>query len=1080
VINELPLGENEVTWTAIDACGNESSCTFIIEVVDEVPPVPNCDEHTIVSLTNDAPYGITLVSADVFDDGSYDNCSEVTFEARRMETCIDFDWTTNGACLDDVPNGIFSRLTDGGMAFKPCVPFACCDVHPDGGGISGPIMIELKVTDAAGNENFCMVEIEVQDKLAPFIECPTNIVVSCDFWFDSEVVTGQRIPLSQDPMTSVFGTVLDAYEVHDDQSARQPIVINDPGRPTNPSNEYYLPQPYTWGIDGWADDNCDVNLDVRITIEDDCSGDDLPANVPDHAIRYIERRFTATDGQNNSDNCRQVIWVVDFDPFYISDDTCADLDRNDGVKWPCDKLYDTCPDSIPVDEPIIYDDNCSLIGVIYEDTRFDFVDGACYKILREWTVIDWCQYETNTGAGIWYYTQVIKVIDSDGPEFFDCPEGPITLCAGDAGVSLPDNNQVFLGEADPNKTSCSVHVSGNHTVQEFCSDYVIYDVKVYPFNGIEYISLVDKTQVDLEEGQATISFDTKTAPVQQVRLNGLPYNNPYCLPNGQKEYHRILWSVEDGCGNLSTCEYLVRLEDCKQPSPVCINGISTVVMPIGGAVSVWAKEYDVSSIDDCTPSEALTFSFSGDSYQPSAEYNCENVPTFGAELEVNVWVADEGNDHNCDGQIEWSERNKDFCTTTIVITDNDGVCPNSGNAVAGEILTYTDLAAVENTIVTIHSATSVFPTLVTAEDGKYHFIVPAGDYSIEAERNDDHMNGVSTLDLVRIQKHLLGVEPFTSAYQFIAADANNNEGVSALDLVEIRKLILGIVTEFPNNESWRFVDPEFVFADPANPWPFNEVLNVNNSVDQMDEDFMAIKVGDLNNTVVANATQVVIRNGNGTLTLLTDDREVSQGETIEVTFATKEAVSLLGYQFTMRANGLEFVDVKSESNNITAEHIGLIDGQITTSWHHINAPQVSAEEGLFTFEFVATQSGQLSQMLDINSSITAAEAYNASSELLDVALEFRGNTEADFALYQNEPNPFNGVTVIGFDLPHAGLAVLNIYDIDGRLVKRISDNFNAGYNQFEIKRKELGANGAYYYRLISGEYAASKKMITAW
>jgi hypothetical protein len=545
--------------------------------------------------------------------------------------------------------------------------------------------------------------------------------------------------------------------------------------------------------------------------------------------------------------------------------------------------------------------------------------------------------------------------------------------------------------------------------------------------------------------------------------------------------------VEDGCGNISTCEYLLRLEDCKQPSPVCINGLSTVVMPIGGSVVIWAKEYDVSSIDDCTPSEALAFSFSGDAYQPSMEYDCDNVPAFGAELEVNVWVADEGVDHNCNGQIDWSERNKDFCTTTIVITDNDGVCPNSGNAVAGEILTYSDLTAVENTVVTIQSATSAFPTVVTADDGKYNFIVPAGDYTIEAERNDDHMNGVSTLDLVRIQKHLLGVEPFTSAYQFIAADANNNEGVSALDLVEIRKLVLGIVNEFPNNESWRFVDPEFVFADPTNPWPFSEVLNVNNSVDQMDEDFMAIKVGDLNNTVVANlstgqvgATQVVIRNGNGTLTLLTDDREVTQGETIKVTFATKEDISLLGYQFTLRTNGLEFVKVQSEANNVAADNIGLIDGQVTASWHHIDAPLVEAEEGLFTFEFVVTQSGRLSQMLAINSGITAAEAYNSASEILDIALEFRGNGEVDFALYQNEPNPFNGVTVIGFDLPQASQVVLDIYDIDGRLVKRVSDNFNAGYNQVEVKRRDLGVNGAYYYRLISGEYAASKKMILTW
>ena len=35
------------------------------------------------------------------------------------------------------------------------------------------------------------------------------------------------------------------------------------------------------------------------------------------------------------------------------------------------------------------------------------------------------------------------------------------------------------------------------------------------------------------------------------------------------------------------------------------------------------------------------------------------------ELSVNIWVADNGTDDNCNGQISWEERNKDYCTTTI-------------------------------------------------------------------------------------------------------------------------------------------------------------------------------------------------------------------------------------------------------------------------------------------------------------------------------------------------------------------------------------------------------------------------------
>ena len=154
----------------------------------------------------------------------------------------------------------------------------------------------------------------------------------------------------------------------------------------------------------------------------------------------------------------------------------------------------------------------------------------------------------------------------------------------------------------------------------------------------------------------------------------------------------------------------------------------------------------------------------------------------------------------------------------------------------------------------------MFTTYVTVEDGKYSFdniILPA-DYTINADRNDAHRNGVSTLDLVKIQKHLLGIETISSPYDLIASDAKNSQGVSAVDLIELRKLILGTYTELPNNKSWRFVDETFQFADPTSPWPFEEVISVDNMTTSLtNQDFVAIKVGDVNNTVQANALLIL-------------------------------------------------------------------------------------------------------------------------------------------------------------------------------------------------------------------------------
>jgi hypothetical protein len=1079
VIQGLETGTHYVTWTVTDLCGNSSTCSLTITVVDNVVPVANCDAHTVVGLTNDGPLGITLVPAEVFDDGSYDNCGPVTFRARRLTSCIDYDWTTEGGCIDDIPNGVVNNA-DLGTSLKPCVPFACCDV-PKAGSRVEPIQVELEVTDQAGNRNYCIVEVEVQDKLSPFIECPPDILVSCDFWFPAVEGTYRDAAgnwnghLDEDPLSPIFGDMWDALANNDDESVRQPIFIDDSGNPQ-------YSQPHFWGKDGWADDNCQSDLEVRVKIYNDCTGDNLPGNPPPGAVKLIERRFSARDNQQgfNPAVCTQRIWVVDFTPFYISDKTCYNDDPNDGVIWPCDVLITNCPDDFSnTGEPIINSDACNLIGVTYEDTRFEISDGACYKILRDWKVIDWCQYNSQTGHGLWSYTQVIKVHDKDAPQFLNCPAGPVILCVADEGVRLPPNNQAFLGENDPNASSCSVHVTLKQRIRETCDGKVKYDVKIYPFNGNEFLQVVPLTDVTLDDNhEADLVFNTEESAIQSIRKNGLPYNSKWC-----GDYHKILWSVSDGCGNWSHCQYLIRLEDCKQPSPVCIQGLSTVVMPLGCQVTLWAKDFNASSFDDCTHAADLIYSFDGDTYQPSKTFNQTNIPAFGVELSINIWVADEGTDDNCDGVISWSERNKDYCTTTIVFTDNSGNCDQSGSIVyEGEILTPQNDPVGTVKVSLNHNNESVY-AMTTADNGRYVLVVPQVDgqrYDIVPERLDQPRNGVSTLDLVRIQKHLLGKEVFDSPFQYIAADANNSESVSAIDLVEIRKLILGIYTAFPNNESWRFVDKSYQFQDVTHPWPFAEIVNIQydgHSVSNLD--FVGVKIGDVNNSAQSNATQVKPRNGNRIMQVhASADQKVEAGQTVEVEFTLPELVE--GFQWTLETRGLTYAGVQSDDINIGDQNIGLLDnGVITMSWNKedISEPTVQSDM-TFKMKFKVTQAGTLSDMIRMSDKIAHAEAYTPGDETIDARLVFGTlASTTEFALYQNEPNPWTGTTTISFDLPEEGKVKLSLYDLTGKQVKVIEGEYKAGRQSIVLQKKDVPAQGVLYYRLDSGNYSATKKMI---
>jgi len=126
-------------------------------------------------------------------------------------------------------------------------------------------------------------------------------------------------------------------------------------------------------------------------------------------------------------------------------------------------------------------------------------------------------------------------------------------------------------------------------------------------------------------------------------------------------------------------------------------------------------------------------------------------------------------------------------------------------------------------------------------------------FMIEPEKNDNPLNGVTTYDLVLINKHILGIEPFVSPYKMIAADATQTGSITTLDIVTFRKLILGIDTILPNNKSWRFVPDTFAFPNANNPFQSAFPESENCVAPQSSTvDFIGIKIGDVNNSATAN------------------------------------------------------------------------------------------------------------------------------------------------------------------------------------------------------------------------------------
>lgn len=82
-----------------------------------------------------------------------------------------------------------------------------------------------------------------------------------------------------------------------------------------------------------------------------------------------------------------------------------------------------------------------------------------------------------------------------------------------------------------------------------------------------------------------------------------------------------------------------------------------------------------------------------------------------------------------------------------------------------------------------------------------------------------------------------------------------------------------------------------------------------------------------------------------------------------------------------------------------------------------------------------------------------------------------------YGLYQNYPNPFNPVTNIKFDIPKDGYVNISLYDILGKEVMKLTDEFKkAGSYEMRLDGSNL-SSGTYFYRINTGSFTDTKKMV---
>lgn len=735
-----------------------------------------------------------------------------------------------------------------------------------------------------------------------------------------------------------------------------------------------------------ASDNCQIDTTTF--------SDNLQVNAC--GVGQITRHWTASDISGNQKTCTQQLIIMDNTPI--------------SIEFPEDYVTYECGAATTSDitgEPIVTGSDCEDLEIKHTDEVYPTAVPACYKIIRTWSVVDFCTFTTTSGQ--WTAEQIILVNDTIAPE-----------------MEVMESIAIGAGNFD-----CYSWVETPRATATDCS------------------------------GSVTITNDSPYADA-----NGADASGTY--PTGE---HTITFSASDGCGNTSQTTLTIRVQDDKPPTPVCNRGIG-LSLNSDGMIAIHHSIITNTVFDNCSPEAAIELEI-----EP-AMFTCEHL---GDQL-VTLYATDQSG-------------NQSFCTTTVEIQDNLGICNGDDDvaSIAGTVQTMGGTPAVQ---VLVGLSGGLRRAIQTDTEGGYRFEdLPKGeDYTVLPTYDVDYFDGVSTLDLVAINKHVLNVKLFDSPYQWIAADANRSGTVTTLDMVVLRKLVLRVIDDLPNNTSWRFIDSNHAFPLSGNPLQgfIPEAISINNLAwNHMNKDFIAVKIGDVTGDATLNtAISIDDRTAGESLILNIENQEIKAGQSYEIPVFADNFENIFGFQHTLQfdKNLIEWQGVaKGQFAEINDNNFGMAklkEGLLSFSWNEAEAATIPKTAALYFLKFSAKEDAQLSEVFAINSEFIRTEAYSMGLHESDVTVQ---NVRLDFTESKNtnelreqiHPNPFTTATTLSFDLPNAADVTLKMYDLYGTELNELRRSFPEGKNSWRLSSNDFANyHGTVMYQLITDDLPVSTgKMI---
>ena len=445
------------TWTVVDWCNSEFLLDAqVIKVIDTTPPTITCPNDIIVGTSNSCTGTVTFPTTTATDDCSNYNIT------------VAWQFGDGYGPYNDIPQGSYTAT--------------------------------YTATDDCGNVASCDIQVDIIDDVTPIAICEGNLNINISSAGESTIPAAtfdggsfdncamDKLEVSRDGVNFGDEIVLDCSDVgqtpltitlrvHDvaghTNQCDVMVTVNDNIAPT-----IVCPLATTISCD---DDFNDTSISGVAMATDVCEMDTIffqdVMNLDVCNEGTITRTWTAIDKNGNSVGCTQTLTVEDNTPLQITFPPNIDLTGCNASTEPSE-----------TGEPTLINDNCESVGVSHSDLEFTNEDGLCIRILRTWTVVDWCTYDPNSGNNNGYhtFTQIIRVID-DGSGTTYSAAGVITSMSGS-----PMNN-VTIHLQSGNMDTTILVVDG---VYDF-SDIPLDDtVTITPFkdgddgNGVNTIDMI--------------------------------------------------------------------------------------------------------------------------------------------------------------------------------------------------------------------------------------------------------------------------------------------------------------------------------------------------------------------------------------------------------------------------------------------------------------------------------------------------------------------------------------------------------------------------------------------------------------